>query len=419
MLENHALRTKQVNSSMPPVKLSLMSATPSSVHIARCLWQRHQEAACNYCLNACPSGALQFSNREIHLNEDRCLGCGVCLSVCPVECFETEDWSERSLITTLQRLKTDNAEIACRLHPSPQEGTEPVPVLQLGTCIAAISPGLWFEIGLEYNLRLHLDACSDCPISHLSNYARQAILLANSWLQSCERPARLEILDTPLPEPALNKRRVISAERPILNRRDFLFAFARSSGSPNQAFMCLPDEISETTSPENYSPHQPAWLRRLRDIYPVPPNEEAVTGRESPIEEGQTETPRPKSGCSLWPTLSVAENCAACGACARYCPSGALTTKVIDNKFVHIFTPGVCIACGLCAQVCRSEALTRSYSIEANPFEEKVMAERDIGSCRKCGSPALKELDGLCYWCAHEPPMNSLMENARNFLLWK
>lgn len=397
---------------MVPVKLSLMSATPETVHSERCLWQRHQGAACKYCLEACPTGALQFSQRKVHFNEDRCLGCGVCLCTCPVECFETDNWSECSLINTLQQLERPAVEVACQLHPAPQAGSEAVPVLQIGACLGAISPGLWFEIGLAYAVRVRLEVCVDCPVSRLALYARQAIELANSWLQSCSHTPSLTIQDTNPEQLPANQRVVISAERPILNRRDFLFAFARSSGAPTQALVCLPTEQEDESDPEKSPPHQPAWLRRLATIYPGPP-----VGDDSPIESKQGPEQESSCECALWPTLSVAQNCAACGACARYCPSGALSTRVINGLFTHFFTPGVCVACGLCAQVCRSGALTRNYAPEPNPFEEQVKAERPIGTCRKCGSPALDALSGLCYWCANEPPMRSLLENARNYLI--
>lgn len=400
---------------MPPIKLSLMSATPTTIHMDRCLWQRHQEAACNYCLSACPSGALQFSNRLVHLNEDRCLGCGVCLSTCPVECFESETWTERSLFNTLQKIEHPAIEVACQIHPAPQAGSEAIPVLQIGACLGAISPGLWFEIGMEHRVQVRLEICADCPVSRLALYTRQAIELANSWLESCGRSPSLTIQETNPEQPAANQRVVISAERPILNRRDFLFAFARSSGAPSQALACLPAELVDKSDPDKSPPHQPAWLRRLASVYPGPTEPEELG------EVSASEIARQKKDCecALWPTLNVAQHCAACGACARYCPSGALSTRVVDGKFTHFFTPGVCVACGLCAQVCRSGALTRSYAPELNPFDEQKMAERLIGTCRKCGSPALDALSGLCYWCANEPPMRSLLDNARNFLIGK
>ena len=168
------------------------------------------------------------------------------------------------------------------------------------------------------------------------------------------------------------------------------------------------------------TPHQPAWLRRLAEVYPGPAGIDmgAASVEEETLASGDKLSSEDDScECALWPTLSVADYCTACGACARYCPSGALSTRVVDGMFTHLFTPGMCVACGLCAQVCHSGALTRSYTSQSNPFEEKLMAERPIKTCRKCGSPALEALSGLCYWCANEPPMRSLMDNARDFLL--
>lgn len=160
---------------MLPVKLSMMAATPAAVHNDRCLWQRHQDAACKYCLDACPSGALQLSRRQVMFNENRCLGCGVCLAACPVECFEPAGWSERSLVSTLARLKQPAVEVACKCHPAPQLGQQALPVLQINACLGAISPGLWFEIGLQYSVGVHLEYCSHCPLARSARYAYRAI----------------------------------------------------------------------------------------------------------------------------------------------------------------------------------------------------------------------------------------------------
>lgn len=405
---------------MQPVKLSLMSASPSQVYLDRCLWQRHQGAACRYCLDACPSGALQFSRREVTLLKDRCLGCGVCLTACPVECFECDEWSERSLISTLARLKQPSVEVACKLHPTPHVGHDAVPVLQVSTCLGALSPGLWFEIGLEYRVQLRLDACEGCPISTLVRYTQKAVELANSWLETCNHAPTLTIQDTSPEQLSANRRIVVSAERPILNRRDFLFSFVRSSGPVEQALACLPAAFVDNQD-DKIPPHQPRWLRRLAEIFPcqVEKLPDDVTNADQsnlPVDADSEEQP-PLQQVANWPTLNVANHCAACGACARYCPSGALSTTVTEGKFQHIFIPGVCVACGLCAEVCRSGALTRDYSADSYPFEERVVAERQCSTCRRCGNPALAELDNLCYWCAKEPPLRSLLDNARDFLL--
>lgn len=274
-----------------------------------------------------------------------------------------------------------------------------------------------FEIGLEHTVSVRLEYCSSCPLYKTVDYTRRALDLANSWLESCGYSPNIRIEDAPLDASGYGQRVVISAERPPVNRRDFLFSFVRSSGSPTQALAHLPEGELETADDNNAPPHQPAWLRQLAAIYPRLEGEASmlIRGEEGAakptVEDDHAERP---SRRAEWPTLQVNDDCTACGACARYCPSGALSTRIGEGAFEHRFIPGVCIACGLCAQVCHSGALTRDYAPEAVPFTERVMAERPIGVCRKCGSPATDALAGLCYWCANEPSMRGLMEDAHS-----
>ncbi len=396
---------------MPPVELVMMAGAPTAVFADRCLWQRHQAAACSYCLDVCPAGAIAFADNGVQVDPDLCYGCGACLPTCPVECFETAEWSERSLVSTAARLGSPAVEIACRCHPTPQEGGAGAPVLQVGVCLASLSPGIWFELGLERAVRARLEACAGCPLAHLAEYTRRAIDHANAWLQSCAHPSRVTVQAEagPASAPATKGakgRLVVSAERPILNRRDFLFGFARSSGPPAQALACLPSAAGAEAG--RLPPYQPAWLRQLAAVYPAASGADAGRGGCADGEAG-AET----GGCACWPAMQVAETCTACGACARYCPSGALSTVSADGVFSHHFIAGVCVACGLCAQVCGPGALARGYAQDAEPFGERVVAQREIVACRKCGGAALAALGGLCYWCANEPPMRSVVEDAR------
>ncbi|HML23993.1 MAG TPA: 4Fe-4S binding protein [Aggregatilinea sp.] len=385
-----------------PVQLAPMAATPRQIHPERCLRQRHQHAACAYCQDVCPTGAIRFSQRAVFLTADDCIGCGLCLSTCPVECFETSAWSERSLVSALDRVNTPTVEIVCKSHPAPQMGDETVPVIQIGACLGAVSPGVWYEVGLGAAARVRLEHCSGCALAEAARYTHKAVELANTWLQSSGHAPTLLIAEESDPAPASATRRaVVSAEQKIVNRRSFLtFAFARSSGAPQQALTGLPEDEEVQ---QKLPPHTPVWLRHLSAIYPT-----SAAGAEARSEPEATET--------RWPTLSVESNCVACGACARYCPSGALSTTSVEGQYQHLFTPGFCLGCGLCAQVCSTGALTRSYAPDDAPFETRVMQERSVGVCKKCGNPALDMLNGLCYWCATEPPMRSVLNSAKGYL---
>lgn len=396
---------------MASVNLTLMSATPTTVHVGRCLHQRHQDASCGYCLESCPTGALRLSQRQILFNEQRCLGCGVCLVTCPVECFETEKWSERRLVSALEHLNQPAVEITCKNHPAPEVGQEVKPVVQIKTCLGAVSPGLWFEIGLKYSITVRLEYCSTCPMGDVQKYTRNAIGLANNWLEACgQKRISEEVITIQVKRDNLDnsiKRRVISAEMPIVNRRDFLFGFARSSGSTELAVTRLPNERIEGQKENLKPPHIPIWLRRLADVYPYLESDNL----SDECEENE------ELSCFNWPAMHVSDGCVACQACSLSCPSGALVTEVVEGDYQHFFTPGICVACGLCALVCQMEAIDRSYDSDPNPFEKRVVADRMVHPCIKCGSPAVPESDQLCFCCGSEHIIQSVLDSARAHIL--
>jgi len=213
-----------------------------------------------------------------------------------------------------------------------------------------------------------------------------------------------------------HRRVVISAERPPLSRRDFLFGFARSSGPSSLALTNLPAETTDDT--HKTAPHLPAWLRQLAAIYPTAHAvvDDRTASTSHLLATGAGAEQSTAADGPHWPTLQVNANCTACRACAMHCPSGALSTAVAHGMYQHAFTPGLCVACGLCARLCPTGALSRSYTVDQQPFEKRIVAERPAVTCRKCGAPALRESNGLCFCCANEPSVNSILENASHYL---
>jgi hydrogenase-4 component H len=69
-------------------------------------------------------------------------------------------------------------------------------------------------------------------------------------------------------------------------------------------------------------------------------------------------------------TLDV-ERCRGDGACARVCPSGAISVARDGDGWVWELTDARCVFCGLCQDVCPSQAIVLS-----NDFE---LAVRDPG----------------------------------------
>ena len=62
--------------------------------------------------------------------------------------------------------------------------------------------------------------------------------------------------------------------------------------------------------------------------------------------------------CTALVTYSIdPETCTGCRACARACPTGAITG---ERKEVHVIDPSLCIKCGACYEKCRFNAVRRS-----------------------------------------------------------
>lgn len=384
-----------------------MAAVPNRISPERCLHQRHLGANCLNCVHVCYTEAIRLEEREILFDESLCLGCGACLAACPVECFETDEWSEQALLKAAQTTPERPLEIACKWHPAPHWVVAPAAAIQVGTCLAAISPGVWFELGLTREVGVHLEYCEGCPLSNCKYVIGSALARANELLGSLGRPSTLVARHNAFEAAPSAPSKVVEAERPPMNRREFFFSFARSSGVPAQSLASLPDVLPENAKGERLPPHLPAWLRRLAAVYST------QTGTTQPVPDSSHKGDGAGAGMAFWPTLAVDEGCVACGACVRYCPSGALSIDVTNSAYEHHFIPGICIGCGLCAQVCTPGAIERSYSFDSAPFQVRAIAGRLVGKCPVCGEPAVNSPDGRCYWCTNEPPLHQLLDNIK------
>src|SRR5690606_29963634 len=142
----------------------------------------HRGAACTRCMEICPAQAITVDGPTLSVDLDQCPGCGLCLHACPAEVFETKRWSERTPLANVEELETVGVEFFCKLHPHPEAGQRKSGGLQIPTCLAAMSPGAWFELGLKQTVRLRLDACAECALANAVSAIEAAAANANDWL---------------------------------------------------------------------------------------------------------------------------------------------------------------------------------------------------------------------------------------------
>ena len=121
-------------------------------------------AHCSLCIDSCPSGSIytEDSSQLPQLNLEKCLNCGQCLSACPLDAFSSPRFSERKLLSRVEPISP--LRLRCFMPYGEAEVLDAAKDYQLGTCLAAISPGGLAEMAFSKQCTLVVDRCKKCQL---------------------------------------------------------------------------------------------------------------------------------------------------------------------------------------------------------------------------------------------------------------
>lgn len=367
----------------------------------RCLYSRSVWMRCTLCIDSCPAKAISkpSNNNQITVDKALCVQCGQCLSACQLEAFESSSFSERQL---LNRIEAEHEiSLACFRYKGKRESDESLSqTYQLGTCLAALTPGVLFEISFLRECTLLTNQCHGCALfgsvaKILKGNMRMARLLLSDFDKSNNlRKTTGLCVSHKSDEPELLDDKAGSVFEATENSAidDVIFSSIRSLFHSNTSQAQKPKVPFPLKKRRQYVP---SWKLRLKDYW---------------------QSRRNSTQCIYpWSVLIVDQDrCKACGTCMQLCPTGAIQHNLSEGEFVYSFTPGICSDCGLCIMSCMSEALTRDYHPEPLPFDAQQCMAADAQPCARCGLPALNKSDnGLCYLCLSEPDPKSLTERVK------
>jgi len=363
----------------------------------RCLNQLHLGVNCNHCTLHCPTQALSINGLHILIDEGKCLGCGLCFSECPTQVFSEPQWNEKTIIEETKKQKAEVTHFFCENHPLPYRSKEQMAngAIQIPTCLSSISKGGWFEIGLETNIELHLDGCTNCSLKGCLDNLNVNIETASEWLVSSGHTPSFTYIYDEKDVKIQKKRKAVTTGMKTTSRRQ-LFLSLINQGSEMVSrrlnhLSALPD--SHSVNRKSNRDYLPDWKRHLINSY------------SENFQEGGTP--------AYWPSIHISSNCSTCGMCSTNCPTQALEIKEEMHKATHIFNAGKCIDCRICQLFCPTDSIKRDREQNSHPFTWKVIKEKDpIVPCVKCEGIATSLENKTCYWCENEPIETDLISNV-------
>lgn len=340
----------------------------------RCTRYRFRYSTCDRCQTACPHAAISLSEEGAAIDAALCQNCALCAAACPTEAWQADNLARVDLL----KQAAGRREIAYACTPSQAEGDARIPCLG---ALDAVMLAYLARRGVKTELRgaWHCEACAHGARG--GEQLAQALaglellragFLAEDWA---------EVIVTESGETPADA--VVDAGRRHLFRR-----FAGRAAA----------DLGNLDPPEQ---PLPIPLKAVRIAAPV-----------STVRRELLQVLWPKEGdgeLAFDPILPLADvrlgqGCNACEACARACPTGALSVHENQARWELAFQFSRCVACGLCLEACQPLALNYAPAVSLETgrrSEAGALLSLDKRRCARCDRSFITaDQETLCPVCA-------------------
>jgi Fe-S-cluster-containing hydrogenase component 2/coenzyme F420-reducing hydrogenase delta subunit len=372
------------------------------IALHRCQRWRYNRAECSLCMKACPvEGCIRYENGALCIDNERCVGCGICTGICPSGALVMEHLDDSALWNKLQDNFEDNPGqdslvLGCSLgskykihHNMPYSSSTSVNL----PCLAILKESHLVAMILSGIEIVYLDAgsCEKCSFSYGRNIIEKAISHAQNLLSTIGYYGRIKLLDSSSTnygvgnaQPCKDKVKRTKEISPLreLSRRDF-FLFLRGSALDSETKERLRSGPANESDP--FPERRAVLLELLRSINGGIPDDSRIKEGNFPIHE-----------------VEIKENCALCRSCELFCPTGALKRIETDGEVRMDFQMALCMGCYQCKELCPEEAIYYNGQIGLKHLlsnEVKTIVRRAKKDCPECGRSYFPEIEGGCPTC--------------------
>ena len=424
---------------------NLWGGSPPRVVGGRCLNVRHRGRDCHICVDACPVSAISIPNQAgggaepIVLDQKTCVHCGLCLNVCPTGVFAQTEPPESKLHQALARSSSQVIELACPRKDPPDLSRVPeADVVQTPRCLAALSvPTLLDLTAGGKTLWLNDSICHTCPIGGARQTIDETVTVADRWLRVMGHASAIRSTLDAVDElaEASTHRSLIRGDRSVLSRRDF---FKSLTGRTAQATGGLMADRDGPRSGESESAY-PGDSRADREdteertghrlAHHIPAQRQHLASALRRL----THDPMAQVSTAGLPVadVTVSDSCTACGLCAQFCPTEAITFLSDGEYYVLHFSAALCLGedCSLCIIGCPTDAVRFDQELivdELLSTQPRPLKAGGLAPCPQCGAPTHAPVEEdesaevlLCHICQAQTNRPDLLSSLREVNDWE
>ena len=348
----------------------------------RCLHSKDKLSSCEACFAICPVEAIKVGKPPT-LNSKQCQACLACLAVCPVGAYSADD-AVSVLLISAARLESKSVELLCSRHENPSAGiSADITAIRIKGCLAGLGSGAYITLssmGVE-TIAVRLDSCRHCPWRPLQNVIFEQINQAKKLLSHWGKSESLHSI-TDLEDQY--QRPYLDADNPHLSRRELFLIVAKQSRNA----------VARTVCDQSQGGDRRLGRDRLRINSAIDHLPEVDQQLDTILTGGNHAV------------LDVSQECTACRACVRVCPSNALDIEFNQQKTHYRlkFSPQNCIGCEACVHVCAPGAITirntPSFYDVYGTLEPRVLSKGQLARCVQCKTYFAAQIEQrLCPTC--------------------
>lgn len=340
----------------------------------RCVVVRNRNARCRKCVDVCPQGALSVEGNEVLLDSHACRACGSCAVVCPTEALvplqPSDSWlhehAEAACEAADNRVVFACARMASKCKGDPEKFTE-VP------CLSRIHEGVMVKLLAEGADQIMLvdGGCSTCKYRASNDFIEETVAYANKLVPQGHAPvARLSEFPSDM---------LLGSEMGAFGstRRGFFSdaAVAAKETAMTAARASIDDRFGAKEDALEIGQRLRVGENGKMPQFSMPRHEDAINAL---YELGAAETDSVTS--RLFGSISFdLTRCNACGMCAMFCPTGALSCGILedarDSPTELEFSASDCVSCGSCVDVCWKDCIALENTVRSSElfdFEPRV-----------------------------------------------